>query len=221
MSRWIIYLQQFDFEVVYRAGKEHSNADALSRIPPGDAVMPVMEYQFGNAAVDVQAAQQADEQLSAVIGALSCNSPVPRRLAPGLKQYFLQNGVLCRQFQGSSNIGCTQLVLPSSLRHLALKHLHNELGHWGLHKMIEAVKQWYYEGEVQKWIAECASRQQRNTPQTTAQAPLGTISARHPFDKISWDIMGPLPITTQGNKYVLVVTDLFSKWTEAIPTENH
>ena len=87
--------------------------------------------------------------------------------------------------------------------------------------MIKAVKQRYYwpgyEGDVQKWIAECASCQQRNTPQTTAQAPLGTISARHPFDKISWDIMGPLPIATQGNKYVLVVTDLFSKWTEAFP----
>jgi len=27
--------------------------------------------------------------------------------------------------------------------------------------------------------------------------------------------MGPLPLTTQGNRYVLVVTGLFSKWTEA------
>ena len=27
--------------------------------------------------------------------------------------------------------------------------------------------------------------------------------------------MGPLPVTSQGNRYVLVVTDMFSKWTEA------
>ena len=221
LSRWIIYLQQFDFEVKYRAGKEHTNADALSRIPPVDAVMPVMEYQLGSATVDLQAAQQADEQLSAVIVALSSNSPLPCRVAPGLKQCFLQNGVLCRKFQGLSNTGYTQLVLPSSLRHSALQHLHNELGHLGLHKTMEAVKQRYYwpgyEGDIQKWIAECASCQQRNAPQPTAQAPLGTISSKHPFDKISWDIMGPLPLTTQGNKYVLVVTDLFSKWTEAFP----
>ena len=29
--------------------------------------------------------------------------------------------------------------------------------------------------------------------------------------------MGPLLLTTQGNRYVLFVTDLFSKWTEAFP----
>ena len=86
---------------------------------------------------------------------------------------------------------------------------------------MEAVKQRYYwpgyEGDIRKWIGECASCQQRNAPQCAPQAPLGTITASHPFDKISWDIMGPLPLTTQGNRYVLVVTDLFSKWTEAFP----
>ena len=29
--------------------------------------------------------------------------------------------------------------------------------------------------------------------------------------------MGPLPKTSQGHKYILVVTDLFSKWIEAFP----
>ena len=86
---------------------------------------------------------------------------------------------------------------------------------------MEAVKQRYcwprYQGDIQKWIAECASCKQHSAPQPAAQAPLGTITASHPFDKISWDIMGPLPPITQGNRYVLVMTDLFSKWTEAFP----
>ena len=34
-------------------------------------------------------------------------------------------------------------------------------------------------------------------------------------EDISWDIMGPLPTSEQGNKYIVVVTDLFSKWVEA------
>ena len=35
------------------------------------------------------------------------------------------------------------------------------------------------------------------------------------------DILGPLPQTPRGNRFVLVVTDYFSKWTElyAIPNQ--
>ena len=31
--------------------------------------------------------------------------------------------------------------------------------------------------------------------------------------------MGPLPVTNKGNKYILVVTDVFSKWVEAFPLQ--
>ena len=36
-------------------------------------------------------------------------------------------------------------------------------------------------------------------------------------EAISWDITGPLPVTDSGHKYILVVTDIFSKWVEAFP----
>ena len=60
-----MYLQQFNFEVQYWAGKEHTNANVLSRLPPADVIMPVME--LGGTRVDVQAAQKADKHLSTVI----------------------------------------------------------------------------------------------------------------------------------------------------------
>ena len=44
-----------------------------------------------------------------------------------------------------------------------------------------------------------------------------TITASYPFEKISWDIMGPLPPTPREHQYILVVTDLFTKWVEAFP----
>ena len=31
------------------------------------------------------------------------------------------------------------------------------------------------------------------------------------------DVLGPLPETEQQNKYLLIVADYFTKWTEAFP----
>ncbi|GFU73201.1 retrovirus-related Pol polyprotein from transposon 412 [Trichonephila clavipes] len=38
-----------------------------------------------------------------------------------------------------------------------------------------------------------------------------------PFERIAFDILGPLPRTASGNKYLLVVIDYFTKWPEVYP----
>jgi hypothetical protein len=39
--------------------------------------------------------------------------------------------------------------------------------------------------------------------------------AAAPMEQIAMDVVGPLPTTTQGNKYILVFTDYFTRWPEA------
>ncbi|KAJ8957235.1 hypothetical protein NQ318_007799 [Aromia moschata] len=41
-----------------------------------------------------------------------------------------------------------------------------------------------------------------------------------PFERVVVDILGPLPVTDRGNKYLMVVMDYFSKWPEAVPLPN-
>jgi hypothetical protein len=40
------------------------------------------------------------------------------------------------------------------------------------------------------------------------------------FERVAIDIMGELPVTENGNRYVLVLSDYFTKWTQAFPIPN-
>ncbi|XP_071580822.1 uncharacterized protein [Temnothorax nylanderi] len=40
------------------------------------------------------------------------------------------------------------------------------------------------------------------------------------YKRLQMDILGPLPITTSGNRYLLVIVDCFTKWVEAFPLRN-
>jgi len=41
-----------------------------------------------------------------------------------------------------------------------------------------------------------------------------------PFERVQMDVLGSLPLTVSGNKYLLVVVDCFTKWVEAFPLKN-
>ena len=42
-----------------------------------------------------------------------------------------------------------------------------------------------------------------------------------PMECIAIDLMGPLPVTDRGNQYIMVVSEYFTKWTEAYALEEH
>ena len=147
---------------------------------------------------------------------------------PGLTRQhgklFICKGVLCRRIKESPNSKpYIQMLVPTDLRPEILKQLHDNAGHMGVRRTMENVRQRFYwpgyETDVEHWVRDCELCQKRNQPQPLPRAPLGTIRASYPFEKISWDIMGPLPVTNKGNKYILVVTDVFSKWVEAFPLQ--
>ena len=45
------------------------------------------------------------------------------------------------------------------------------------------------------------------------------LIVENPFEKMGIDLLGPLPKTKDGNKYIIVAVDHFTKWavTKALP----
>ena len=37
------------------------------------------------------------------------------------------------------------------------------------------------------------------------------------MERVYMDFLGPLPRSTEGNEYILIMVDLFTKWVECIP----
>ena len=224
LVRWMLYLQQFDYSFEHRSGKDHANADTMSILPAAGSVLAVFQQLVADLSV-IKAAQQVDTTLAPLIAALAHGYPLPSGIAPGLQRSFLEEGVLCRMFCASlSSPGHLQVVIPDALKTTVLQQLYNQSGHMDLWKTLQKIQEHYYwpgyESDTTVWVRECRECQRRNPPQVTQQAPLESIVSRYPFKKLSWDIMEPLPQTSSGNKYIVIVTDFFSKWVEAFPVKS-
>lgn len=49
------------------------------------------------------------------------------------------------------------------------------------------------------------------------KSPLQVYNVGAPFERLQVDILGSLPTSSVGNKYLLVVVDCFTKWPEVMP----
>ena len=71
--------------------------------------------------------------------------------------------------------------------------------------------------DVSEFIKRCEACAKRKTGHRIT-APLGALVAHEFLDVVSLDIVGPLPVTERGNKYLLTFVDHFTRFCEAIPT---
>ena len=187
---------------------------------------------------DLRKAQLEDHSVGTVLRAKEKNSrPLPEEIKSGSietrklfqiwDQLVIKDELLCRQFEtpdGSSSH--LQLVVPRTLRKEILEEIHGGAtgGHLGEEKTLKRLKERYYWPghwtDVQTWCKKCHACAARKMPTPRRRASLQNIIAGHPMQLVAADIMGPLPESDSGNKYVLVAGDYFTRWMEAYPIPN-
>jgi transposase InsO family protein len=101
--------------------------------------------------------------------------------------------------------------------------VHNEvLGHRGVRRSVEMLREagvaWdSMEADVAEYVAACPTCQKVRLGQGGAAAALSTTMVAEPFEVVAVDTVGPLPADDQGNRYVIVAVDCFSRYAELFP----
>ena len=249
LARWILTLQEYDFAIVHRPGRENSNADALSRSPLPTTVvnhphLPDEEIVIGVRPTLIETewsleeicqAQHDDPVVSTVLQ-VKLNRPAEqeapsdwtddselRRYRQVWKKLEIIDGVLHRRVSTSGRKDGLVLVVPRKMRADLLRLSHNDpsSGHMGINRCVERLQPWYYwpgmTSELHLWVAECDVCNQRKPSSASHRSPMENIRVSQPMELWAMDILGPLPITAREHQYVLVTSDHFTKWIEAVP----
>ena len=183
--------------------------------------------------------QMADPDISLLVGWKESSKPRPEwpSVSQGccaVKAYWSQwdrlevlNGVLYRRWESDAGDATQwQLVVPQSLRDQVLREMHDAktAGHLGVTKMLGRVKHRFYwhkcSQDVKDWCCRCDSCAARKPPQEKPRSAMKTYNVGDPLERVALDVLGPLPESERGNKYILVVADYFTKWTEAYAIPN-
>lgn len=144
------------------------------------------------------------------------------------ENYSLIEGILYRwcEFEGNSH---PVIVVPFGLRERIIREFHEDVllgAHLGTIKTLQKIRNrfWWKSliRDVKRHVNACIKCQQRKTHvKDNFKEPLNPIPVpQAPMERIHIEILGPLPITDEGFKYILTIVDAFSKWLIAIPMLN-
>ncbi|KAL5457235.1 hypothetical protein EMCRGX_G034481 [Ephydatia muelleri] len=204
LCRWALALQEFDFTIKYRRGSSNANADALSRVPTipstcaGTVTVPELTLE------DVAQEQGKDEVLNVLC---------------------VVDGVLCCKYTpGPLEKEKIVPIVPLSLQPTALKVNHDIIssGHQGVEKTLQRLKRTAYwigmAKDTELYCRSCMVCQRSKLPMPTP-VPMTNIPIGHPWQMLAVDVL-QVPVSSRGNRYLLVIQDYFTKWAEAIPMPN-
>ena len=97
-------------------------------------------------------------------------------------------------------------------------------GHFGVNKTLQKIRKRFYwafcKKEVENWCRSCSVCVAKKGPSDNGHNQMRISNVGLPFERVQMDILGPFLISSLGNKYLLVVTDCFTKWVEAFPLSN-
>lgn len=139
----------------------------------------------------------------------------------------LQDEILYKKWEAPNlKSSFLQLIVPRKRVKEILEEVHDSPsgGHFGVNKTLEKVRKRFYwatcKQDVEDWCRSCEICISKKGPIGKGKSPMQIYNVGNPFQRVQMDILGPLPTTSSGNRYLIVIVDCFTKWVEAFPLKN-
>lgn len=216
-AHWIDTLLEFNPTICYTPGASNKVADSLSHVPT--LHLDVLDRD------DVRLKQRADQIYDELTRALEADPPAPLPSCPHVPSadLYLDDGLLFLRSAPQKKRGTrqrhtyNQLAIPESLVPTVLRLVHDN----GTDKTIKFARERYFFPRPASRIMEHIKKCQvcpLYKGSTLAPAPALTYNVPdRPFLRVSVDILSGFPLSSSGNKYMLVFINAFSKYCELVP----
>ncbi|KAF8700017.1 hypothetical protein RHS03_06926, partial [Rhizoctonia solani] len=223
-AQWHLLLAGYNFQIVYRPGKQSGKPDALScrldhaNVPPANQTM-LPDPVFANVALvtpkkelqqQIESTLDQDKSLEEILQFLQNESKAPPSIKRAFKDYKMEAGLLF--YQG-------RIVVPDigTLRTDLLRIFHDSplAGHPGRQRTLELVSRNYYWPGIcadTYWhVDSCKTCQQIRKPKYASIPPQPLELPSRPWQHVLYDMIVDLP--KDGNSdSILVIVDSFTKY---------
>lgn len=227
IARWIMTLSQYDYEIKHKPGKLNLTADYLSRnVNIIDTSSKSQDFHIDSSLYNrIITSQLSDPKCTKIKNCLDAKkTPFPQSIL-----FYVKDNVLyCthkkpkNRFQKKEKIFVPLALVPDILK---LCHDSSTAAHGGFKRTLFKIRQNFYwplmYSHIYNYVKSCPNCVVRRGYHANQKAPIQRVPVTSfPFEKIALDIVGPFPLTKFGNRFLLVITDYFTRWPEAYPIEN-
>jgi len=216
LARMFHEISEQEYILEYIPGDQNYLPDFLSRANSTDSLQTHIHLTELRSEINWEIEQAMDSEIVKVKTLISSNEDGDwsilidaKRWSRERKKLYIFNNILYNE---------NKIVVPTQLMEMVIKRHHDvpSAGHRGIETTINSISSRFYWNfmpiQVKNYIQSCHKCQTYNYGLEYNRAPLKPIIVTRPWQLVGVDYMGPFKRTNNGNVYIIILIDHFTKF---------